>query len=501
MITVSGRGLRVTKDPNRQLSVRCSLLMSSSPENNFFEVDRTEFQDDCLNPDWDKQFVIGYKFSDTSILRFDIALSLDKIGETKISLTDLLSSKDGFTLKAIKSENEKIGKLLIRFKEVEINKETIQLQFSGKELDKKDLFGLSDPYFVLSNIDRNGNLTEVYKSEVIKQSICPVWRPFKVRAKTLCFSDKTMRLQFDCYDWDSDLKIELKEKLDFIGSFETTLEKLLKGPLEDNVYELINPSKLAKNLDSYKNSGVICLDAISEVLDDSFLDHIRDGLQFHANIAIDFTAALTNRQVSESYDNPSLDSDIYMSFVKNIHKILNQYNYQNLWTISGFNAILTDNITDYHYSGTQDCKTLEDMSSRFENLLKNARTLTSKGQTNRVINLEPMVNDTVEWVERLVATDPNRKCRYSILFVLTSNLCKDTIRNLDYMINKSCGTPISIVIIDVNFNGNHKEIQEIRRLMNNKKKLDNRNNIEVMRRMRHHIVIKFFIAFTNVIQN
>ena len=55
-------------------------------------------------------------------------------------------------------------------------KETIELQFGANNLDKKDTIGKSDPYFTLSKqITEGGEFVKIYKSEVIKNNLNPVW--------------------------------------------------------------------------------------------------------------------------------------------------------------------------------------------------------------------------------------------------------------------------------------------------------------------------------------
>ena len=475
-VGVSARSLTVVKDPSKQLSVRCALSVSNGLNENFIETDRTEFSEDSLNPDWSKRFIIAYKFSEIQALRFDLYLSLNKIGESKIALIELLSAKDGFIMKAIKSGNDKIGKLLITYKECENNKEFISMQFSGKNLDKKDLFGQSDPYLVISNVDRNGNTTKVHKTEVIKQNINPIWNPIKINAKTLCQSDHKMVLGFDCFDWDSDIKI--KDKKDYIGSFNTTLDRLLNGNPDENFYELINAEKLAQNVDSYKNSGYIYLESISVTYGESFLDNLRRGLQLHSSISIDFTAALNfiefkNRNKINSKD--LNDCHIIESFISGFCQIIKQYNRQNIWTASGFNAIFANNDCNdfYEFKPNAFYENYDQIIAEFNSLMNSVKPI------NSTKHFGSIVDKNVEWIEKLVGCDSDRISRYSVLIILTADLTKDNLKNLDEMIEKTKSSPISILIIDMNLNGSTKELDDITKIMNASEALDNRNNIEV----------------------
>ena len=478
-IGVSARGLNIAPDQNKQLSLRCTLLMSSGLKENFIEIDKTEFNEDCLNPDWSKRFIIAYKFTEIQTLRFDTYLSLTKIGETKVSLIELLSAKDGFIMKAIKSDKEKIGKLMVSYRETEAMKETITLRFSGKNLDKKDLFGQSDPYFVISNVDANGNTTEVYRSEVVKQNVAPVWKPFKVKARTLCESNHKMQIKFDCFDWDSDIKIG--DKIDFIGSFTTTLDQLINGTFDDNTYELINADKMALDIDSYLNSGFVFLENISIKSDESFLDYLRNGLQFNVNIAVDFTSALhlkdfrSDIQSGTSFD--SNDCHFFKSFIRSFCQIISQYNRQNIWTASGFNAIFPESESNdfYEFKTNGFYNNFEQILIDFDSIIKSIEPNVKKS-----FNIEPTVDRCVESIEKLVESDSIKNCRYSVLLIMTSNLCKGVMKNLEHIIDKTNSSPISVLIIDINLSESPKDLKDITKMMDNSEKLDNRNNIEVL---------------------
>ena len=57
-------------------------------------------------------------------------------------------------------------------------KETIEIQFGANNLDKKDVIGKSDPYFTLSKQSDGGEFVKIFKSEVIKNNLNPVWKKF-----------------------------------------------------------------------------------------------------------------------------------------------------------------------------------------------------------------------------------------------------------------------------------------------------------------------------------
>ncbi len=111
--------------------------------------------------------------------------------------------------------------------------------------DKKDFFGKSDPYLVISRSNPDGSFSAVHKTETVKHSLNPVWRPFNIRVQTLCNGSYDRTLKIDCYDFDDGSNDQL------IGSFTTSLKQMTSG----SIYECINEKKKLKKK-GYKSSGI-----------------------------------------------------------------------------------------------------------------------------------------------------------------------------------------------------------------------------------------------------
>ena len=127
----------------------------------------------------------------------------------------------------------------------------LECHFSGKNLDKKDLFGKSDPYLVISKLtDEEDGISEIARTEVIKKTLNPKWEPLCVVFESTNRGD--IQVKISCYDHDLDKDDEL------IGEFYTSLFEITKGKTSTVEWNLINPQKLQSKR-SYKNSGVITL--------------------------------------------------------------------------------------------------------------------------------------------------------------------------------------------------------------------------------------------------
>jgi hypothetical protein len=71
----------------------------------------------------------------------------DFLGSLECSLGEVVSMQSkGFSRKLDKSS----GTINILVEELSANKEVVNFKFSASKLDKKDFFGLSDPYLEIS---------------------------------------------------------------------------------------------------------------------------------------------------------------------------------------------------------------------------------------------------------------------------------------------------------------------------------------------------------------
>ena len=81
------------------------------------------------------------------------------------------------------------GKCAVVTEEVTANKEVVKVQFAAKDLDKKDTFGKSDPFMVISRTipDQNGQIStkQVFTTNVVKNSLKPSWDSFTIRSAHL----------------------------------------------------------------------------------------------------------------------------------------------------------------------------------------------------------------------------------------------------------------------------------------------------------------------------
>ncbi|KAK3548829.1 hypothetical protein QTP70_020720 [Hemibagrus guttatus] len=279
-----------------ELSVSCSNLLDrdvaskSDPfcvlfqdvDSNWVELGRTETAVNNLNPVFGVKFQVDYHFEEVQKLKFAMfdedkcssqLYEHDFLGEFICTLGVIVSNKK-LHRPLILANGKPAGKgaITITAQELSDNR-IITLSMCGRKLDKKDFFGKSDPYLEFHKQGEDGKWMLVHRTEVIKNTLDPVWKSFTVPLISLCNGDVDRNIKVICYDYDND------GGHDFIGEFLTTVTKMSEAQNSQEVeFECINPKKQKKKK-NYKNSGVIILKSCKITRDYSFLDYILGGCQ------------------------------------------------------------------------------------------------------------------------------------------------------------------------------------------------------------------------------
>lgn len=222
------------------------------------ELGRTETIQDCLEPVWQTKFLVDYRVGEHKLLKFEVydhdtaSLNLkrqDFLGGLEVPLGTLVNAPGQRFVSVMKDGPSKTSRFVFIMEERSANRDILNFQLAAEKVDKKDMFSKSDPYFVLSKSATQGNFVVVHKSEMIKNTLNPVWAPVVIPVVDVCNGDYDRKLLIEVYDWDSN------GSHDFIGSFHTTLREMGASMVERKEFPLINSKRLSKK--GYKNSGMV----------------------------------------------------------------------------------------------------------------------------------------------------------------------------------------------------------------------------------------------------
>lgn len=424
-----------------------SLERRAGKSSNFFEIGRTEVVENTLNPDFVKSIKIDYRFEELQRLRFEVYDSdstsnklsdHDFLGWTVCSLGSIMGESCGRFEKDLEKKNgaKGIGKIIIAAEELTTCKDVAFMYLQGKKLDKKDFFGLSDPFLVFYRCNEDNSYTAVHKTEVVKNTLNPSWKAFKIPLAILCNGDYARTIKIECYDWDSD------GGHDLIGEMFVDINQLKEDPLFCG--ELINPKKKSKKK-GYKNSGTIQFNNFSIESIPTFLDFITKGTELCFSVAVDFTASNGDPalQTSLHFNNPYEPND-YIKALTSVGKICQDYDTDKWFPALGFGAEIPPS---YHVShqfslnGTDNpnCFMVDGIVQSYLAAIKNVRLY---GPTN----LAPIINQTASIASKEEKANPGRK--YFILLILTDGVISDFEQTKRAIVEASF-LPVSIIIVGI----------------------------------------------------
>ncbi|XP_044778049.1 copine-2 isoform X3 [Neomonachus schauinslandi] len=412
-LSVSGQNL-LDRDVTSKSDPFCVLFTEN--DGRWIEYDRTETAVNNLNPAFSKKFVLDYHFEEVQKLKFALfdqdksSTQLEEhdfLGQFSCSLGTIVSSKK-ITRPLLLMNDKPAGKGLITIAAQELSdNQVITLSLAGRKLDKKDLFGKSDPFLEFYKPGDDGKWMLVHRTEVIKYTLDPVWKPFTVPLVSLCDGDmeKAIQVEFEC----------------------------------------INPKKQRKKK-NYKNSGIIILRSCKINRDYSFLDYILGGCQLMFTVGIDFTASNGNPLDPSSlhYINP-MGTNEYLSAIWAVGQIIQDYDSDKMFPALGFGAQLPPDWKVSHefainFNPTNPfCSGVDGIAQAYSACLPHIRFY---GPTN----FSPIVNHVARFAAQ--ATEQQTATQYFILLIITDGVISD-MEETRHAVVQASKLPMSIIIVGV----------------------------------------------------
>uniref|UniRef100_A0A7N6C4F4 Copine 8 n=1 Tax=Anabas testudineus TaxID=64144 RepID=A0A7N6C4F4_ANATE len=424
--------------PGERVRVSVTFLRTGTKQ----QFGRTEVIDNTLNPDFVGKFILDYFFEERQNLRFDLnfmsvlfhqwfifvlnhikttSLLLplqDFLGQAFCTLGEVVGSLGSRSEKPLGGiAGKKCGTIIVKAEELNNCRESVLMQFCGNKLDKKDFFGKSDPFLVFYRSNEDGTFTICHKTEVVKNTLNPVWQAFKIPVRALCNGDYDRTIKVEVYDWDRD------GSHDFIGEFSTSYRELSRGQSQFNVYEVVNPKKKGKKK-KYLNSGTV-------------------KTQINFTVAIDFTASNGNpaQPTSLHYMSP-YQLNTYAMALKAVGEIIQDYDSDKMFPALGFGAKLPPDgrvSHEFALNGNPQnpyCAGIDGVMDAYYQSLKSVQLY---GPTN----FSPVINHVARY-----AASVKDGSQYFVLLIITDGVISDMAQTKESIVNASC-LPMSIIIVGV----------------------------------------------------
>jgi len=406
----------------------------------YVEIGRTEQVKESLDPVFSKRIAINYYFEqvqDLKVCIYDVDNSSstlkddDFLGKAYLTLGQVVSAKKkSFPLmkkKKVKSD----GEVTINADEV-TDKRSSAFSFKAIGVDKKDLFGKSDPFLEFWR-RHNDNWSLCYRTEVIKNDLNPIWKQFYIPHYLLASKEGEKEIKLVCYDADSD------GSHDLIGECYVTMKQLEAAPKDG--FPLISPKKKAKKK-NYKHSGILLLDQYKLVTNYSFLDFLFGGLQLNFTVGIDFTGSNGNPQDPRSLHYLHGGSNQYQQSLYAIGNIVQDYDFDKMFPAFGFGGRLPDGAVSHEFAlnfnhANPYCAGIEGIASAYTHSVHNVKLA---GPTF----LSPIINHVAAFARQQHNTASN----YFVLLILTDGVITD-MDETKHAICQASLLPMSIIIVGV----------------------------------------------------
>ncbi|XP_059182832.1 copine-3-like isoform X2 [Centropristis striata] len=426
---------------------QCMLLINSSGPH-WHEIGRTEKIMNCLSPKFSKTFVIDYYFEMVQKLRFEIydidnetstLQDDDFLGELECTLGQVVSSRK-LTKPLVMKNKRPAGKGTITIcAEERSDNRVVVFEAAGRKLDKKDFFGKSDPFLEFFRQTETG-WQLAHRTEVVKNTLNPTWRPFRIPLQALCGGDVEKSIKVDCYDYNN------SGSHDFIGSFQTTVCQIQQSSQTYAAeFECVNSKKKQKKK-GYKNSGVIIVKKCKIVKEYTFLDYIMGGCQLNFTIAIDFTGSNGDPNTPRSlhYINPHGYNE-YQSAIWSVGNVIQDYDSDKMFPAFGFGAKVPPTWQVSHEfpinfnPANPFCAGVEGVVQAYQQCLPQVKLY---GPTN----FSPIINHVARF--GVQALQQQTASQYFVLLIITDGVITDMDETRSAIVNAS-RLPMSIIIVGV----------------------------------------------------
>uniref|UniRef100_A0A8C6KXR2 Copine 8 n=1 Tax=Nothobranchius furzeri TaxID=105023 RepID=A0A8C6KXR2_NOTFU len=364
------------------------------------EYGRTEVIDNTLNPDFVRKFMLDYFFEERQNLRFDLfilfcvgspPISQDFLGQACCTLGEVVGSVGSRLEKPLGGiQGKKCGTIIVKAEELNNCRvsESVMMQFCGNKLDKKDFFGKSDPFLVFYRSNEDGTFTICHKTEVVKNTLNPVWQAFKIPVR------------------------------------------------------VVNPKKKGKKK-KYLNSGTVTLLSFLVDIEVTFLDYIKGGTQINFTVAIDFTASNGNpaQPTSLHYMSP-YQLNAYAMALKAVGEIIQDYDSDKMFPALGFGAKLPPDgrvSHEFALNGNPQNPYCTGIDGVMEAYYQSLKSVQLYGPTN----FSPVINHVARY-----AASVKDGSQYFVLLIITDGVISDMAQTKESIVN-AASLPMSIIIVGV----------------------------------------------------
>jgi len=432
---------------------------------------KTEAIKNSLNPDWTKTFVVEYELGTpinfTASIFDEVRKSDNKpMGNTLFEVGKVLGSDGSVLAKKLKAG----GTLYIRVEKC-VGTGTLTLKMKGKEFTNQEgWFGKSDPFYELERMDedpRGRKWNSVYRSEVVRDNLNPVWKQTSVDLSTLCDGDLDRPIQIVVFDH------EKSGKHMHMGTAETTVNHLVKASsggekrplrisikgkkkgkiivsiakvvgIEDGLSNQMESASISATPSEPTRPHSSVPTPVSGGVD--FVDYVTGGCEVQLNIAIDFTGSNGDPRKPGTLHHFNTDGS-YNDYEKVIHSlgsILSNYDADKMYPVWGFGAKYGGVVRHCFMCGsTERVRGVDGVLRAYHEVFRSGLVMSGPTVFTEVIYTAAGMADAAQEESKLKG-----KQAYSILVILTDGAVSDVEATKNALLEVS-GEPLSVIIVGI----------------------------------------------------
>ncbi|KAG5499854.1 hypothetical protein GH5_03990 [Leishmania sp. Ghana 2012 LV757] len=395
-------------------------------------IGKTEVIRNNLNPEFKTCISVNYFFEIRQTMRVEVWDSDkgkvdDFLGRAEFTLGQLMSSANlSLTVKL----NTK-GTVTVTGSLIGSTKGTVRLQLRGRDLKKMSMLSKTDPYLVISRRLPTGQKQQVFKSEVIKNTLNPQW-PITpaIDLVPLCGGDILPPcVAVDCFNKGYGMDEPM-------GGVLLTGEQLLASSGRE--FELTAEKKGKR-----KSYGFIVVDRCDYVKSYDFVEYLQAGMEINIAFSIDFTGSNGPPSDPRSlhFYHPCQPNS-YVRAMLAVSNVVQEYDRDRRFPAFGFGAVAPFTNGTSHFfplSGNPVNAYLNGMQAVVDTYARLLPALQFSGPTNFAPTIRAM-------------TAGARQARgvYTILLILTDGAITDMQDTIDAIVAAD-DAPLSIVIIGIGY--------------------------------------------------
>jgi len=407
---------------------------------------------DSNSDEWAKNDFIGY---------IDVSLAdvINKSKDNVYSCELLTTIPPGIEVNNSKAQQfSGKSKIYLRTENNSESRYDLKFNISGKNLDKKDKFGKSDPFIIISRIEENGSLLKIYETPIIKNTLNPKWESFVIPEKEFNNGNTNKSFLYEVYDWDRD------SSNDLIGTFKATTRELF----EKKEFEVINEKKKNKK-ENYKNSGIIKfnMERIRNV-PYTFIEFPSGGTEIEVCFAIDFTGSngLQHLPTSLHYNKPDYDPNNFYTLndyekaISSIGYVLEPYDTNKYIEAYGYGGkFFGKDVVEFDCALTGDQKnpSVLGVNGILYVYHKALQSVYLSGPTNFAPIIQRITKEAKKDLPPPYKNNPLSK--YYILTILTDGVISDMEKTKEAIID-AVDAPLSIIIIGIGERENFEDMKD-----------------------------------------